>query len=102
LSPFIERQNVDSCLTVLLLLIRTLLSCLYMLQLSDVSQADYLCGSMGILDAPRSPTYNSRIWNNNLLQLADQFLLSFLKHASYLRFNPKFKFSFLALQSPIL
>jgi hypothetical protein len=84
LSPFIERQNVDSCLTVLLWLIRTLLSCLSMLQLSDVSQADYLSGSVGTLDAARSPTYNSRIWNNNLLQLADQFVLSLYKHASYL------------------
>ena len=101
LSPFSERQYIDFCLTLHLRLIRTLLSCLYILQLSNVSQADYRCGSVGTVDAPRPPTYNCRIWNNNLLQLANQFSLSFPKYASYLWFNQKFKFSVLALQSPV-
>jgi hypothetical protein len=57
---------------------------LYILQLSNVSQPDYICGSVVTLDVPRSPTYNCKIWKNNLLQLAIQFSLNFPKYASYL------------------
>jgi hypothetical protein len=78
-------------MTVHLRLIHTLLSwdeggggVLYILQLSSVSQPDYVCGSVVTLDAPRSPTYKYKIWNNNLLQLANQFSLNFPKYASYL------------------